>query len=350
MRVGVVGANSQVGTELCFLMRQLGADVVPIVRNKVAASTFNHFEFKYRVADVSTASDARQALDDLDVVAIAAYAPFRLGNPDPQDARTTNTNLVKHAVKHTPPDASVVYFSSIAAFGSDIRSSRSDWNWYTRENRRLEELICETTDGTPTEGFAFRLGHVFGEYQGVVQDFRETLSTSQPLSIDCDPAAPSNVLHTVTLADAILRTDTREFNGGRYSVVNAPQWTWREVVDFYKPDNTTVEYLRADSSADTSRRLRTVPKRALITVLSRLPVDTYSMLTVAPFLPRRLTRSLHQSLQEKDVASGIDNYENRFRWHRSEFDDSPIPGPYLPELRQTTELLSELEAVGFLQP
>jgi len=74
MKFAIVGANGQVGTELCFLLRNEDLEVVPIVRNKLAAGFLDYHGFDCRIADISDEEDAREALNDIDVIVVAALA------------------------------------------------------------------------------------------------------------------------------------------------------------------------------------------------------------------------------------------------------------------------------------
>ena len=51
MKLAVIGANGQVGTELCFLLRE-NVDLIPIVRNKLGTIFLKHNGFKCCIADI----------------------------------------------------------------------------------------------------------------------------------------------------------------------------------------------------------------------------------------------------------------------------------------------------------
>lgn len=160
MKIEIVGANSQVGTELCFRLNASDVKAVPITRNELGAATFSYHGFEYRVGDLADQTDAKALLGDLDVVVIAAFARYvSRGDLQSKEVRRTNESLVKNAVKHASEGACVIYFSSIAAFGSDVRDT--NWWWYTREKRHLE-TVFQKTNVAATDKYAFRLGHVFG--------------------------------------------------------------------------------------------------------------------------------------------------------------------------------------------
>ena len=43
----------------------------------------------------------------------------------------------------------------------------------------------------------------------------------------------SNVVHTVTIKDSIICCMKKDVKPQMYSVVNQPQWTWKDVFDYY---------------------------------------------------------------------------------------------------------------------
>ena len=65
MKLGLIGANSNVGTELCFLLRN-SVELIPIVRNKIGSLFLNYHNFDCRISDMSNEHDASAALNDLD--------------------------------------------------------------------------------------------------------------------------------------------------------------------------------------------------------------------------------------------------------------------------------------------
>jgi uncharacterized protein YbjT (DUF2867 family) len=64
VKIAIVGANGQVGKELCLLFRQNGHDIIPIVRNKLGASFLIHQNFDCRIADIGEKDQAKKALTD----------------------------------------------------------------------------------------------------------------------------------------------------------------------------------------------------------------------------------------------------------------------------------------------
>ena len=71
MKVGIVGCNGQVGTELALIYQKMDIEVVPIVRSNWSASFLKHNGFKCRVGDINDSIDAKKLLENLENIIIS---------------------------------------------------------------------------------------------------------------------------------------------------------------------------------------------------------------------------------------------------------------------------------------
>ena len=53
MKIGIVGGNSQVSTELCLIFSSWNIEVIPIVRSQWAASFLKYNGFECRIGDIN---------------------------------------------------------------------------------------------------------------------------------------------------------------------------------------------------------------------------------------------------------------------------------------------------------
>ena len=53
MNIGIIGANSQVGTELCLLLRGSGYQVTPVIRSRWAGSFLSHHGFNCKIGEIT---------------------------------------------------------------------------------------------------------------------------------------------------------------------------------------------------------------------------------------------------------------------------------------------------------
>jgi nucleoside-diphosphate-sugar epimerase len=340
VEIALVGANGRVGTELCFLIRGTeGPSVRPIVRNELGTLFLEYHDFECTVADVSDPGDAERALEGADVVVVAAFA-WQYSNEgfEARGSRKANEAIVANSVRHAPEDAVVVYFSSQAAFGAELGGTWSDWSLYTREKRNAERLLFETCEERGTAGYVLRLGNVYGENQENTGRILDAVEGAEVIDVAADPDEPTNVVHAVTVLDAVRRCGGGGVEPGRYSLVNRPEWTPRDVFDYYGGEDLTVRFHPPDEGGG----LGSLVGRAWELIEDRQDV----LRTFTVFLPDAVNQFLFHQYLKTQRAGELSSLEtgNRFEHHMFEVD--PMPGERVPGLERTETLLAETEPAG----
>jgi dTDP-4-dehydrorhamnose reductase len=335
--VGIVGANGQVGTELCFILRESRVRPIPIVRNSVGAATFDHYGFDVRIADVGDLTDANEALSDLDAVVVAAFAsPISRGNFTPRQSRAVNERLARNSVRAASDVATVIYFSSVAAFGRELDVSEN-W-WYVREKRNVETAFKEECELHDCDGYIHRIGLVLGQNLDRTESIESRLASSGRIDVEASATAASNTVHTVSIADAILACIGTDTSPGTYTIVNKPQWTWRQVFEHYRnPDtDTEIQFVGSRTGADS-----TIAGELLSTVTSHAAGRKTEIMSIGVFLPDIVNQFAFNKYMQKEIGGEISNYQDRFRFHRREFDYAEAPGPTVPGTKSTETRLQE---------
>lgn len=105
----------------------------------------------------------------------------------------------------------------------------------------MEKTLISESKKWKKRGFALRLGMVFGEHQVFTNQIKEKLSNNKKITVNVSASNKSNIVHCYT-ADAISVCTKPEVKPGVYSLVNEPQWTWKEVYDYYNKD-TQLEFV-----------------------------------------------------------------------------------------------------------
>jgi dTDP-4-dehydrorhamnose reductase len=333
MNIGIVGGNSRVGTELSALLDGAGHDVVPVVRNRLSGALFERGGFEVRVADVADASDAREALAGFDVVVIAAHADVE--STSAKRAKQINERLVANSVEYSPADATPVFFSSIAAYGDTIYSTIQTPAIKVKQKRRAERILEERCDANGKVGYALRLGHVLGPLQLWTGELTAAIRGRDVLSVPANADSEANVLHTVTLADAIDRCGRETVEPGVHNCVDEPQWTWREVIEYYAPASTDVDF-------DGSSRGTNGTKMNLVgTATEALEPLHGKVLPLFEYLPETAFHYLKNNYLRKTTASEITSITARRTLDLKICHLDPIPGPNLPGLPETRSRLEE---------
>ena len=226
-RVAVIGANGQVASEICLLLRNHPSiELVPICRNPTGSAFLRYRGIACRHGHVTDPHSAPRLLRDCDVVLNLA-----LPVGQPRYAHETARRLIENSVRYSPPGATIVYFSTQCVYRSFRPSGSAPWrSAYGAEKLRCERLARRSASRDARKVFVIRLGHVCGELQNMTRRLREMIETGR-VSVPEGGAFDSNVIHTVTIVDAVIRILGGSEKPGTYDLINVPQWTWRRVLE-----------------------------------------------------------------------------------------------------------------------
>ena len=329
MKLGLIGANGNVGAELCFLLKN-DVNLKPITRNRLGSIFLNHHGFDCTISDISKDVDAKESLSDVDVVVISSYATDVFTGSQTRSSQLINEKIIKNSVNFSPSHAIIIYFSTIRAFSNKIDpNTPKGWtkSGYDKEKITLEKIIFSESTKMKQKAYALRLGHVYGDNQPRTRDLKNILSGSQ-ISFQVKPETKSNVVHTVTIKDAILNCIDSETSPGIYSLVNVPQWTWKNVIDYYKKSQTIVNY----------KTTKTFPQENS-TIWNFLKSNKKYLAPLRYYISPKYDTRINKKLSTKRMLAAIASLKTETPFHMSLFDYNPIPGPFLKNLKNTKNLL-----------
>ena len=134
MKVGIVGCNGQVGTELALIYQKMDIEVVPIVRSSWSASFLKHHGFECKIGDINNSSEAKKLLKDLDNIIISVIISD-FGGPSMYSSKL-NQRIIKNIVKYSENNSNIINLSSIRAFGKNVDKNTPFWGIpYDREKK-----------------------------------------------------------------------------------------------------------------------------------------------------------------------------------------------------------------------
>jgi nucleoside-diphosphate-sugar epimerase len=229
MRIAVLGANGQVGAELCLLLaRQEKIDVVPVCRTRMGSAFLRSRGVACRHGDVGDAGQVPGLIGDCDLVANLALVGLEQNY---RESMAIHDRLIRHAARFGKQPGKHMYFSTMSVYGDAEVNQRIVFrNLYGREKFRCENVARTAGAKYGSETFIFRLGHVCGELQGITREIRQRIAQGPIPVPDLDRA--SNTIHVATILDAILQVAAGTVVPGTYDLMNRPQWTWKEVFEY----------------------------------------------------------------------------------------------------------------------
>lgn len=226
MKIGVLGANGQVGSEVCLLLSRVpGVEVVPVCRNRSGSAFLRARGLRCRHGRAADPVEARALLGDCEVV-----ANFSLAIGRPREAREANRQLIDAAAAASLPGARIIYFSTLAVRPDFVPAGTPPMSTaYGKEKLRGEQDALSAGKRAGKATWVLRLGHVYGELQGVRDELRRLVRTGTVI-VPQEGRRKSNVTHVVTIVDAILKIARGAETPGTYDLVSTPAWSWRDVL------------------------------------------------------------------------------------------------------------------------
>ena len=226
LKVAVIGANGQVGAELCLLLARLPeVVVVPICRTRSGSAYLRRHGIAVRHGSCADPAQARGLLGDCGLIVNSALA-----TGTPREIRATEDAIVASALQASPPQARVIHFSTQSVYGDPRAGRLIRWrNPYGRAKLGTEKTALRAARRHSKSLFILRLGHVGGALQGISADMRAALAAGRVYLPAED--VPSNVVHTVTIVDAIRHIARGAVKPGIYDLMNVPQLTWAVVYE-----------------------------------------------------------------------------------------------------------------------
>lgn len=227
--IAVIGANGQVGSEVCLYLNQMpGVQVVPICRSRYASSFLRKCGLECTHGELDPAKPS-ELLRGCDLV-----ADFSLPKGSPSVVRAAIHKTLTGAIKASDTDARVVYISSMMAFGMGthskvMRNYSVARTRYGSTKRFGERLLFKLTKTHSREGYVLRLGQVHGELQMTTRAIKRELKNQTAYV----PKGPSYTVFAFTIAEALCRIAEGKERPGLYTLVSEPAWSWREIHEYY---------------------------------------------------------------------------------------------------------------------
>lgn len=232
-KLGVIGANGQVGTEVCIYLSEMeNFEVVPVCRSDSSTAFLRKLGLNCKVGNMEDPEQAKEILKDIDVVIDFSYPKGTA-----QRVREMTRKSISNVLRFSPPDSSFIYMSSIVAFGVHSSSpwvrrhvfSHTPYGALKRYGERVTRFMGLLNR---RKVYILRLGQVHGEMQSVGRKMRKEIEKKY-LSLPFSGNVHSPTVFCSTISEAISSIVSGREAPGRYTLVSNPEPTWRELYDFY---------------------------------------------------------------------------------------------------------------------
>ena len=226
-KIGVIGANGQVGAELCLMLAQRSdVDLVAICRTHSGSAFLRWQGIACRHGRTADPNDVARLIGDCDVIVNSSLA-----GGSPANIRRTEDCIVRNLFTYSKPGATIIHFSTQSVYG-DPRPNRlyRRRNPYGRAKLATEHRVRAEQRRSRKSAYILRLGHVCGTMQEISNTIRDSIRASAVVlpSQDCS----SNTVYTAAIVGAILQIAAGRAKPGSYDLMSSPPWTWREVYEY----------------------------------------------------------------------------------------------------------------------
>lgn len=227
LKLGMVGANGQVGAELCLLLaRRKDIELVAVCRNRSGSSFLRWQGVACRHGRVADPRDAARLLSDCDVIVNSSLA-----SGTPVEIRRIEAQIVKNIFEYSKAAATIIHFSTQSVYGDPRPGRWIRWrNPYGRAKFATERWVRAESRRTKKRAHILRLGHVCGS----LQEISNTIRTDVRRGAVFLPAhnGSSNTVYTAAIIGAIEQIVAGKSQPGTYDLMNTPRWNWRDVYEY----------------------------------------------------------------------------------------------------------------------
>jgi len=298
--IGVLGANGQVGSEVClFLSGWPGVRVVPICRNRYGSALLRRAGLECRHGAVGSPESAHSLLEGCDLI-----ADFSLPGGLATEVRSASRRTLENVILHGPARVPFVYASTMMAFGMPFGGPRfrrhllahtvygANKRWAERCARRLGRRA-----GRPV--YTLRIVQVHGELQGVSRGWLASLP-DRPIPVS---DAESYTVFAGTIAEALVQIATGHERPGIYTLVSSPPWTWQEIDDYYADRAGVPRLVRTSTPPPTRGVLRAALERVKGLATGYRDLATGYLLPHFPALEMRAMSWHHRRQAQAEIAA-----------------------------------------------
>ncbi len=228
LRIGILGANGQVGTEICLLLKLWpDVEVTAFCRNPASSVVLRRLGIECVHGDVSS-QQAGTTLSQMD-----AIVDFALPQGSYASVVAAYRRIYASVFAGLPKQVAYVLASSQMALGFGGETQRIGRYWFPRTvygaTKRFSERCAKShADANGNPLYILRLAQVHGLIQGCSLSMKQIAQQHKSFRVY---AGPSYTVFCYTIAEAIVNIARGIESTGTYTLDSSPPWTWMEVLN-----------------------------------------------------------------------------------------------------------------------
>ncbi|MCX7177148.1 MAG: NAD(P)-dependent oxidoreductase [Proteobacteria bacterium] len=226
MRVAILGANGQVGAELCLYLKVMGfCEPVAVTRSSNSNFFLSRAGIDCRSGDLASPQVAAKLLNDCDLIFDLALPNGRNLSETKRMLRARSTSIFSVA----RPSKGFVLASttSVYRYSAELPFFRT----YRSMKLFAERLSQSLGARHQVPVYVFRLGQVHGALQSCSDSLRRGILTNTG-AIHV-PGQPSNAIFVVEIAEAIRAVLFEQVTPDTYTVISQPARSFIELIESY---------------------------------------------------------------------------------------------------------------------
>jgi nucleoside-diphosphate-sugar epimerase len=225
-RVAVLGANGQVGTELCLYLKAMEfCDPVGISRSSHSTALLMRAGIECRWGDLNNPSVAAGLLADCDLI-------FDLALPSGKNLRETKRIIRERAssiLSAARPSKGFILASTTAVYR--YTASQPFFRAYRSMKLFAERLVQSLGLKYGVRVYIFRLGQVYGALQSCSETLKQgLLKNSSSVNV---PDQWSDAVFVFSIAEAIRSVLFNSVPQETYTMISSPAWSCADLVELY---------------------------------------------------------------------------------------------------------------------
>jgi dTDP-4-dehydrorhamnose reductase len=334
-RVAVLGANGQVGSELCLLLDIMGqVKPIAVARSAYSTSLLRSLGIESRHYGDNAASTLADLIYDCDGV-VELVHPWQENTALMRREIETRAAVVSSGMKKSAP---MIYCSTISVYHLDPNAPA--YSIYGKTKRFAENQYRRACKQAGHETFILRLGQVHGLMQSCSTQLVQELRKSRKILV---PNLPSFSVFVSSIAESVHRVMKGEVSPNSYTLISQPPWSYEELAQWWAQEAGL--HIEVRKLAPASRTWRSSIGNVIAAMTRKIVYRHRDRLsdhawTLSPDFAAKMRFRHHCSL----AAASIDAYD-QVAFSTPFIQKVSVPGNLFPGLSDSRITMSPLHAL-----